>query len=477
MQPSGQKLYLFNTLTRSKDPFVALRPGVVDLYCCGPTVYHFAHIGNLRTYVFEDVLVRTLERAGFKVNHVMNITDVGHLVSDGDHGADKMEEGSKREGRTAWEIADYYTKVFFSDLERLNVRPPRANMIPKATEFVPQMIELIQELEAKGFTYKTSDGIYYDTKKFPAYGKLAKLDIDNLNAGARVEMKEKRSHTDFALWKFSPANEKRQMEWESPWGRGFPGWHIECSAMARAKLGVTIDIHCGGKDHIPVHHTNEIAQTEAATGKQFSRWWMHGEFLTEDKGKMSKSAGTFLTLQALIDQGYDPLAYRFLILQAHYRSELNFHFEALKSAQAGLEGLRNRIAALPDAEKIESPSENFKSYRARFDAALFDDLNTAVAVSVLFEALRADDLSDGEKAALVVNLDEVLGLNLDPATIRKSQENQVTPPEVQALMKARDQARQSKNWAESDRLRKEIEALGYQVLDSASGTVVKRKVT
>lgn len=467
-------LVLFNTLTRSKDVFVPQEPGKVKLYTCGPTVYHYAHIGNLRTYVFEDVLVRTLRYFGYAVEHVMNITDVGHLVSDADEGEDKMEKGARREGKTAWDIAEFYTRAFLKDLERLNVTPPPAKLRPKATDYIKEMIALVEQLEKKGFTYRTSDGIYYDTSKFPGYGKLARLDLENLDAGHRVDMRDKKHPTDFALWKFSAPNEKRQMEWPSPWGVGFPGWHIECSAMAMALLGETLDIHCGGKDHIPVHHTNEIAQSEAVTNRQFSRWWMHGEFLTEDKGKMSKSAGEFLTLDALIAQGYDPLAYRFLLLQAHYRSEINFHWDAVKAAQAGLEGIRNRFADWGGLAERPTDTPGMRAYRERFAAAVADDLNTPIAVSVLFDVLRDAKLANPEKQALAREFDTIFGLGFEK-DILKAEKGEEWPETIAARVAARDAARLAKNWAESDRLRDELVRAGYEVLDTPKGTRLKKR--
>ena len=463
-----KEVFLFNTLTRKKDRFQSIQKGKVSLYTCGPTVYHYAHIGNLRTYVFEDILVRTLRRAGYELTHVMNITDVGHLVGDGDEGADKMEEGSKRTGKSAWDIAKFYTDAFFQDTQKLNVKKPQ--IIPCATDHIPEMIALVQQLEAKGLVYKTSDGLYFDTEKFPSYRDFARLDIENLEAGKRVSLGEKRSPTDFALWKFSPAQEKRQMEWDSPWGKGFPGWHIECSAMAMKYLGETFDIHCGGIDHIPVHHTNEIAQSEGATGKPFANYWMHGEFLNEDSGKMSKSKGEFLTLSVLEKNGFHPLEYRFLILQAHYRSPLLFHFEALKAAQSGLNGLLQRLR---DTGIVQAKPENSaaaKDYQERFDKALFDDLNTAEGLSVLFTALKDNALSAAEKNFLVADFDAVLGLQL----LERASVVVEIPAEVLALAHARDEARKAKNWAESDRLRQEIIAKGYKVEDSPKGTKVSR---
>ncbi|HLP41986.1 MAG TPA: cysteine--tRNA ligase, partial [Fibrobacteria bacterium] len=315
-------LSLYNTASRKQELFETLQPGVVRMYCCGPTVYHFAHIGNLRTYVFEDLLRRTLDYAGYASNHIVNITDVGHLTSDADTGEDKMEKGAAREGKSVWEIADFYTAAFMKDWERLNIVAP--SKWTRATDHIPEQIALVEELERKGFTYTIEgDGIYFDTAKFPRYGDFAGLDIQGMQAGARVAVSEgKKSPTDFSLWKFSPKDKRRAMEWDSPWGRGFPGWHIECSAMAMRHLGETLDIHCGGTDHIRVHHTNEIAQSEAATGKPFARFWMHGGWLLEAPtaesggGKMSKSSGEFVTLDVLLQKGYGPMDYRYFCLSA-----------------------------------------------------------------------------------------------------------------------------------------------------------------
>jgi len=460
-------VFLFNTLTRKKEKFVPLSPGQVKLYACGPTVYHYAHIGNLRTYVFEDILVRALRRANFQVTHVMNITDVGHLVGDGDAGEDKMEEGARRTGKNIWEIADFYAKVFFSDLHKLNVGD--AQIIPKATDHIPEMIELVQKLEQKGFVYRTSDGLYYNTAKFPAYGDFARLDIENLEAGKRIAVGEKLSPTDFALWKFSAAGEKRQMEWDSPWGKGFPGWHIECSAMAMKYLGETFDLHCGGIDHIPVHHTNEIAQSEAATGKRFANFWMHGEFLNEDSGKMSKSKGEFLTLAVLEREGFDPLEYRFLLLQAHYRSSLKFSFEALRAAQSGYRGIVERLRDWK-AEPVVAFTPAMEEKRAAFDRCLFDDLNMPEVLSVFFSVLKENKLSPAERKTLLLDFDAALGLRLAESAAKE----QTLAPEIQALVNARDEARRQKNFAESDRLRDELQKNGFKVDDTPKGTRVTK---
>jgi len=322
---------LFNTLTRSIDPLKPLVPGAVSIYCCGPTVYNYQHIGNMRTYIFEDLLVRTLRRAGYSVNHVMNITDVGHLVSDADEGEDKMAVAARREKKSSAEIAEYYTKIFFEDCTKLHIQRPAT--VCKATEHIPEMIALIQRLEARGMTYCAGGNVYFDVAKLADYGKLAKLDIQNLNARARVDIDtNKRSPLDFVLWFTKSKFEDQELQWDSPWGRGYPGWHIECSAMSMKYLGDAFDIHCGGIDHIPVHHTNEIAQSEGATGAEWVHHWMHGEFLVINAEKMSKSKGGFLTLDTIVSQGFDPLAYRFMCLTAHYRSQLNFTDETLKNA-------------------------------------------------------------------------------------------------------------------------------------------------
>jgi cysteinyl-tRNA synthetase len=464
----AKDLFLFNTLSRKKEKFVPIKTGVASLYTCGPTVYHYAHIGNLRTYVFEDLLVRALKRAGFDLTHVMNITDVGHLVSDGDDGEDKMEVGARKAGKTIWEIAEYYTEVFFSDLEKLHCLRPQ--IIPKATDHVPEMIELIQKLEEKGIAYKTSDGMYYDTSKFPRYAEFGKLDVENLEAGKRVAMGEKRNPTDFALWKFLPKDKKRQQEWDSPWGRGFPGWHIECSAMAMKYLGETFDLHCGGIDHVTVHHTNEIAQSEAATGKRFVNYWLHGEFLNEDSGKMSKSKGETLTLSVLERDGFSPVEYRFLLLQTHYRSSIKFSYDSLRAAQAGLRGLVDRLKEWKDEPTLTTFGTAAQKHLDDFERAVFDDLNMPQALAVLFGALKDGSASPAERKSLALSFDGVLGLGLE----KLISADEALPASVQALVTARDDARKGKQWAESDRLRGELVALGYAVEDTPKGTKVKK---
>ena len=467
-----REVYLYNTLTRKKEKLEPLDSPKVGLYTCGPTVYNYAHIGNLRTYFFEDILKRTLKYAEYQVNHVMNITDVGHLVSDADEGEDKMEKGARREGKTAWDIAKRYTDAFIADLHELNIIEP--DKWCKATDHITEMIDMVKEIEAKGAAYRAEDGIYFDTAKFADYGKMALLDIDNLEAGKRIDLKDKKNHTDFALWKFSPTdNKKRDMEWDSPWGIGFPGWHIECSAMSMKYLGNTFDIHCGGKDHIQVHHTNEIAQSEMASGHSpFVRVWLHGEFLKEDKGKMSKSGENFLTLPYLVSQGYHSLDYRYLMLQAHYRSELNFHYEAMDSAKAGRNGIKNLLSEW-NIEDDSTPKVSAKmyDYQEEFGKALFDDLNSPKAMAVFHEVLKDASLNGAEKKHLIFDFDKVLGLDLE----KELSQQQNIDPEILKMIQERDDARQNKEWALSDQLRDEIQARGYQVKDSPEGTKVFAK--
>jgi cysteinyl-tRNA synthetase len=457
------KLLLYNTLTRQKEEFVPIRTGEAGLYTCGPTVYNFAHIGNLRTYIFEDVLKRVLVFNQYKVRHVMNITDVGHLTGDRDMGEDKMESGSRREGKTAWEIAEFYTQAFKRDIAHLNILEP--DIWCKATDSIPEQIDLIQILERKGFTYKTADGIYFDTAKFPAYGRLSSQNLDALQEGARVEKNpEKRHATDFALWKFSPPGVQRQMEWDSPWGRGFPGWHIECSAMSMKFLGEQLDIHCGGIDHVDIHHTNEIAQSEAATGRKFFNFWMHGAFLNIQGGKkMAKSEENFLTLEnALTRRGIPPLAYRFASFLTHYRKPMEYSDESIQAAKNGLEHLCNQVREVAKDGAVPVGAAN-PAFREKFLESVNDDLNLPRAMAVIQEMLKSD-LPNADKHATILDFDRVLGLGLDQ--VDKLQE---IPPNVMELVEARRRARAAKNWAESDRLRDEIQGFGYTVKDTREG--------
>ncbi len=462
------ELTIYNTLSRKKEIFKPIGHDV-GMYICGPTVYHYAHIGNLRTYVFGDILRRTLEYLGHSVNHVMNITDVGHLTSDSDTGEDKMEKGALREGKTVWEIAEYYTRVVLNDLQLINVLPPKTYC--KATDHIPEQIALICKLEEKGFTYKIDDGIYFDTSKFPRYPDFARLKVDELDAGARVEMAPgKRNITDFALWKFSPTDKRRLMEWDSPWGIGFPGWHIECSAMAMKYLGDTIDIHCGAIDLIPVHHTNEIAQAEAATGKHFVNYWVHGEFLIMDKEKMSKSANEFITLKTLIDKGASPMAYRLFLLSAVYRAPLNFSWEILDNAKSSYLKLVSKIQELRNNIN-DAGTHDTDSFKQDFVTAISDDLNMPRAVAVMWDVLRDERLSNRCKLELVEDFDRVLGLgfkNISASYI------EVSDNKIEELIQERDKARAEKNWKKSDEIRDELVKKGYKVIDTKQGTKAEK---
>jgi cysteinyl-tRNA synthetase len=463
------KLYLYNSLTRKKQKFIPIESGAVGLYTCGPTVYNYAHIGNLRTYIFEDILKRALTYNGYKVRHVMNITDVGHLTGDRDMGEDKMEAGAAREGKSAWDIAEFYTRSFKKDIAHLNILPP--DVWVKATDTIPEQIALVEILEEKGYTYRTADGIYFDTSKFKDYTKLSHQDLEALKEGARVERNpEKRNPTDFALWKFSPEGSNRQMEWESPWGVGFPGWHLECSAMSMKFLDDQLDIHCGGTDHIDVHHTNEIAQSEAATGKPFFNYWMHGAFLIIQGGKkMAKSEGNFLTLEnAFLKNDINPLVYRFASFLTHYRKPMEYSDAGIEAARNGLLHLQNQVRQVV-VDSTEADNNISSEFKNKFTETLNDDLNMPRAMAVIQEMLKSK-ISNAEKYSTMLDFDRVLGLQLD-----RLDDAPALPADVQKLVDARRQARQDKDFEASDRLRSEIETLGYQVQDTKDGMKVVKK--
>ncbi len=459
---------LYNTLTRRVEEFRPIVPGEASVYCCGPTVYAYQHIGNMRMYVSEDIFFRTLRMAGYKTTHVMNITDVGHLVSDADVGEDKMMVAMKRENKRSFEIAEFYTNIFFEHCAKLNVKRP--DIVCKATDHIKEMIELIKRLESRGMTYFAGGNVYFDISKLTDYGKLAGLDLEKLRAGSRVDVDQaKKNPLDFVLWFTKSKFEGQELIWDSPWGVGYPGWHIECSAMAMRYLGERFDVHWGGIDHIPVHHTNEIAQSEGATGKPWVSIWMHGEFLLFGEEKMSKSKGHVFTLQTIIDEGYDPLSYRLLLLGSHYRSQAKFSWDALKNAQNSLEKLKTSVLGLKSESK--SPPK-FESHplSQKFRAALYDNLNTAQALSVVWEVVGEKSLSSDQRLALLYDFDQVLGLGMEGWS-----ETEVEIPQaVQSLLHQRDEARKAKNWKESDRLRDEIKKLGFNVKDSASGNTVTK---
>jgi cysteinyl-tRNA synthetase len=459
---------LHNTATRTLEEFTPPPPHIVTMYHCGPTVYNFAHIGNLRAFIFADIIRRTFTYHGYTVKQVMNITDVGHLVSDGDEGEDKMEKGARREGKSAQEIAQFYESAFHEDLSRLNILP--AHHYPRATAHIPEQIALIQTLEEKGYTYRTTDGIYFDTARFPKYGKMARLDLSQQREGARVEMNtEKRNPSDFALWKFSPRDgRKREQEWPSPWGVGFPGWHLECSAMAMHYLGETIDIHTGGIDHIPVHHTNEIAQSECATGKPFARYWMHSAFMNVEGQKMSKSLENTYTLSDLAKKGISPLAFRYWLLTANYNAQINFTWSALEGAEHAYHKLREFASTLPDEPNVTLP-EIEKDNILRSSGG---NLHTSWMIAHLWDIVRSTELSPSEKRVTIAEFDTILGLKLlDPFP---KDAIEVTP-ELQTLLNARANARASKDFSAADRIRDEIADLGYVVSDTSEGQKLSKK--
>jgi cysteinyl-tRNA synthetase len=469
----------YNTLGREKQPFKPLREGkggskiTVGFYGCGPTVYNYAHIGNLRAYVHHDILVRSLRRAGFDVDHIMNITDVGHLSDDADAGDDKMVKTAEERGKSVLEIADFYTKAFFYDTDRMNITRP--SVVCKATEHIPEMIALIERIEKNGFTYFAGGNLYFDISRFPSYGELALLKLDDLKSTARIEQDEnKKNPQDFVLWFTKSKFENQALVWDSPWGRGYPGWHIECSAMSMKYLGENFDIHAGGIDHIPIHHTNEIAQSEAATGlKPWVSYWLHNEFLVMDKGKMAKSAGNFLTLQSLVDEGFDPLDYRYFLLGGHYRSQLQFSMESLKGAQNSRKSLIDKVRSL--AEKANKTQQGcVNKYIEGFNAALEDDLSTPRALAELWGLLREGPASP-EALAAVFDMDKVLGLGLENAILGekegKSNIDKEFEREIEELINKRAEAKKIKDFTTADNIRQSLKEQGIMLEDGPAGTI------
>lgn len=464
-----KEVRIYNTKSRLIEVFDPIDPPTIGIYSCGPTVYHYQHLGNMRAVIFADTLRRMFVYAGYQVNHVINITDVGHLTSDGDDGDDKMEKGAAREGKSVWEIAEFYTNDYFRCLDLLNI-PRDAYTFPRATDTIAEQIALVKTLEEKGYTYKISDGIYFDTSKFPDYGKMAKLDIEGLKSGARVEENtEKKNITDFALWKFSNKNEKRQMEWDSPWGTGFPGWHIECSAMSKKILGLHFDIHTGGIDHIPVHHTNEIAQSECANGEPYVNYWMHVNFLNDQEGKMSKSKGDFLRLQSVIDKNISPLAFRYYLLTVHYRSEIAFSFESLEASAVSYEKL---VAYIKNFK--EDHGEVNIEYVKEFEKILFEDLGTPGVIALIWKLIKDTTVKDADTVATILHFDQVLGLSL-LASANETNTNIEIPEDIQKLISDRNIAKIAKDFKSADQIRTEIENRGFLVKDTANGTIVEKK--
>lgn len=465
------ELKLYNTLNRKKEVFESMVPNEVKMYTCGPTVYNYAHIGNLRSYIFPDILKKVLTHIGYKVNQIINFTDVGHLTSDADSGDDKIEKAAKERGLDAWEISKFYAEAFKKDITSLNIAFP--NKFTYATEYIQQQIDMVKTLEEKGFAYKTEDGIYFDTLKFPEYGKMAKLDVEGLEEGNRVDFKDKRNKTDFALWKFSPEDQQRQMEWNSPWGKGFPGWHIECSAMIFSELGQHIDIHTGGTDHIPVHHTNEIAQSECSSGEKFVNYWLHGAFLVLDENKrMGKSEGNFIGLQEIIKDGFKPLAYRYLALTSHYRSYLTFSYDILKSAQTSYLNLKKIIKNV----SLESSNFNQKdadNYDQKILDSLLDDLNVPKAIGIIWDLVQDKNIGSENKLSILRKYDEILSLNL--LDFSDLEEKIEIPQEIIDLANERLNAKKNKNFAESDRIRALVIEKGFEIRDTKDGFEIALK--
>lgn len=462
----NKDMKLYNTLTKQKEDFYTVTPGIVQMYSCGPTVYNVAHIGNLRAYICGDILKKTLRYNGYQIEDVMNITDVGHLVGDGDDGEDKVETTARKMGVHPLQIAQKYTDIFMQDLKRLNITP--AKHIVPATQCIQGMIELIKTLEAKGCTYRTSDGIYFDASTFPDYFQLSKGSLEGNIGGARVALGEKRNINDFALWKFVSPNTIQK--WDSPWGVGCPGWHIECSAISMQHLPVPFDIHTGGVDHIPVHHTNEIAQTQSATGKKMCNFWFHNEFMTIDGGKMSKSLGNVYSVDDIVAKGYDPMHLRLLMLGTIYRSVLNFTFTGLNSAR---ENYRNIVHALCRHRSSTTPTnaKTLTELRQAFKDAINNDLNTPMALAVIHQALKQPESQDIYD--LIVNdFDQVLSLSLATAVLAESQTT--IPDTIIELAEQRLQAKKARNWQVADELRNKITAEGYQINDTADGYTINK---
>lgn len=457
------EIYFYNTLTHSKEKFSPINKEEVRIYSCGPTVYKDATIGNMRTNIFQDTLRRTLEYNGLKVKQAMNITDVGHLVSDGDEGEDKMIKSARQEGKEPLEIANYYTKLFFKDLENLNIEIPE--IICRATDNIEDMLKAVEDLVKRGYAYETSSAIYFDISKLDKYPILSNLDIENQKAGARVEVdKEKRNPHDFAVWIKAPEN--HLMKWNSPWGPSYPGWHIECSVMSKKYLGEVFDIHTGGIDLIPTHHENEIAQSKGMCGKIPANYWMHGEFLLINGGKMSKSLGNVYLLQDIIDRGYEPLVYKLFCYSIQYRKKINFTWEGMDSAKISLDRLREAYQKhLNGTDEID---ENIlEQYKNNFNEAINDDLNMPVAMSVVWELAKRPEKSK-KVSQLLKDFDRVLGLKID------EYKKQNIPDEIKELLKQREEARKNKDWSESDKLRDIIKEKGYIVKDSKEGQTIEK---
>lgn len=465
---------LYNTLSRSIEDFKPIDENLVKMYTCGPTVYNYAHLGNLRTYIHEDVLVKTLRYIGYPVKRVMNITDVGHLESDADEGEDKMLKGAKRENKTVWEIAQHYTDAFFRDMDDLNSK--KADVVAKATDYIDQYIEFIKGLEKKGFTYMANGNVYFDITKVANYTKLSGMDLDQLRTASREDVDvdvHKKNPQDFVLWFTKSKFENQAMKWDSPWGVGYPGWHIECSVISLVNLGEQMDIHCGGVDHIPVHHTNEIAQTESYTGKKWVNYWWHSEFLIDNDGKMSKSKGEFLTLSLVEKKGFNPLSYRYFVLNSHYRKQLAFSFDSLASAENAYIKLKSRIKAiLENADNKQANEQAALRYKEEFKKCLEDDLNTANAITVLYDMLKTDELNSSQKLELVADFEKVLSLDLlKEETIEIHDE---LAEYIEEMIQKRQDAKKNKDYQLADSIRAELLEKGIVLEDTRQGVNWKK---
>lgn len=468
------KLRLYNTMQRKIEEFYTIEPGKAKMYTCGPTVYNYAHIGNLRTYVFEDVLRRTLEYVGYEVEHVMNVTDVGHLTDDADQGEDKMVKSSRESGRSVWDIAKFYTEAFFLDIDNLNIVRPTITC--NATDHIGDMIGLIKKIEKNNHTYNSGGNVYFSIDTYPEYGKLARLDSQELQSGARIEVDgNKKNPRDFVLWFTRSKFENQAMTWDSPWGKGYPGWHVECSAMSMRYLGEQFDIHCGGVDHINVHHTNEIAQSESATGKTWVNFWVHGEFLVMGQHKMAKSKGNFITLRTLQEENYDPLDYRYFCLGGHYRSQLQFTFDSLDAARKARLNLADRVRELRSsaatASDLDSIGSEARTYLDDFQEHVTNDLHVPKALSVVWTLIKDKAVPAADKLAVLLDIDRVLGLQL-----AEIEAEQTVDAETDKLIKEREEARANKDFARADHIRDELLEKGIELKDTPEGTVWKKKV-
>ncbi len=468
------KLRLYNTMSRKIEDFYTVEPGKAKLYTCGPTVYNYAHIGNLRTYVFEDVLRRVLEYVGYEVEHVMNVTDVGHLTDDADQGEDKMVKSSRESGRSVWDIAKFYTEAFFLDIDNLNIVRPTITC--NATDHIGDMIGLIKKIEKNGHTYESGGNVYFSIDTFPEYGKLARLDSQDLQSGARIEVdSNKKNPRDFVLWFTRSKFENQAMTWDSPWGTGYPGWHIECSAMSMRYLGEQFDIHCGGVDHINVHHTNEIAQSESASGKTWVNFWVHGEFLVMGQHKMAKSKGNFITLRTLQEESYEPLDYRYFCLGGHYRSQLQFTFDSLDAARKARLNLVDKVRELRNSTEAVTALENIGDtaggYLEAFREHVSNDLHVPKALSVVWTLVKDEAVPPADKLAVLFDMDRVLGLKLPEVEAEQS-----IDAETEKLIKEREEARANKDFGRADQIRDELLEKGIELKDTAKGTVWKKKV-